>query len=156
MHPGKGLSFPGVLVRPLVPDTLCAQGGALYHWCHRWMEHIAQKILLIVKCTTLASPGTPTLSFHYHIKSITKSAFFHLKNISHRRPSLSDSVVETLIHAFITSRLDYCNGVLSGVPSKILDRVLTRTKPWLHISPHPHPSAMAPHQIPWFERRFLN
>ena len=87
----------------------------------------------------------PTLSFQSHIRFITKSAFFHLKNISRLRQSLSDSVAETLIHAFVTSRLDYCNGVLSGVPSKALDRlqyvqnsaarVLTRTKPWQHITP---------------------
>ena len=87
----------------------------------------------------------PSLSFQSHIKSVTKSAFHHLKNISRLRSSLSDSVTETLIHAFVTSRLDYCNGVLSGVPSKTLDRlqyvqnsaarVLTRTKPWQHITP---------------------
>lgn len=86
-----------------------------------------------------------TLSFQTHIKSVTKSAFFHLKNISRLRPSLSDSVAETLIHAFVSSRLDYCNGVLFGLPKKDLDRlqyvqnsaarVLTRTKPWQHITP---------------------
>ncbi|XP_041658863.1 uncharacterized protein LOC121519853, partial [Cheilinus undulatus] len=86
-----------------------------------------------------------TLSFQSHIKSVTKSAFYHLKNISRLRPSLPDSVAETLIHAFITSCLDYCNGVLSGVPSKTLDRlqyvqnsaarVLTHTRPWQHITP---------------------
>ena len=62
-----------------------------------------------------------TLSYQSHIKSITKSAFYHLKNISRLRPSLSDSVAEMLIHAFVTSRLDYCNGVLFGIPSKYLD-----------------------------------
>ena len=86
-----------------------------------------------------------TLSYQSHIKSVTRSAFYHLKNISRLRPSLSDSVAETLIHAFVTSRLDYCNGVLFGVPSKYLDRlqyvqnsaarVLTRTRPWQHITP---------------------
>ncbi|XP_010776898.1 uncharacterized protein [Notothenia coriiceps] len=64
-----------------------------------------------------------TLSFQAHIKSVTKSAFYHLKNIARIQPSLSDSVAETLVHAFITSHLDYCNGVLSGVPSKTLDRL---------------------------------
>ena len=86
-----------------------------------------------------------TLSFQSHIKSVTKSAFFHLKNISRLRPSLSDSIAETLVHAFVSSRLDYCNGVLFGLPKKDLDRlqyvqnsaarVLTRTKPWQHITP---------------------
>ena len=76
---------------------------------------------------------------------MTKSAFFHLRNIARLRPSLSESVAETLVHAFVTTRLDYCNGVLFGVPKKNLDRlqyvqncaarVLTHTKPWQHITP---------------------
>lgn len=63
------------------------------------------------------------LSFHVHIKNTTKSAFFHLNNISRLLPSLSDSVTETLINAFITSRLAYCNEVLYGLPSKDLNRL---------------------------------
>ena len=40
-----------------------------------------------------------TLSFQSHIKSITTSAFYHLKNISRLQPSLPEPVAETLIHA---------------------------------------------------------
>ena len=95
---------------------------------------------------------------------VTKSAFHHLKNISRLRSSLSDSVTETLIHAFVTSRLDYCNGVLSGVPRKTLDRLqyvqnsfafitsssYSPTSPFMHLPPStwlisstntPHPGA---------------
>ncbi|XP_075342899.1 olfactory receptor 8G17-like [Odontesthes bonariensis] len=85
------------------------------------------------------------LSLQAHISSTTKSAFFHLTNICRLRPSLSDPVAETLIHAFITSHLDYCNGVLYGLPNKALDRlqrvqnsatrILTNTKRWQHITP---------------------
>ena len=64
-----------------------------------------------------------TLSFQPHLKSITKSAFYHLKNISRLRPSLSELAAETLIHALLTSCLEYCNGVLSELPSKTLDRL---------------------------------
>ncbi|GLD67179.1 uncharacterized protein AKAME5_001854100 [Lates japonicus] len=53
-----------------------------------------------------------------HIKPVTKSAFFHFKNISRLRPSLTKSIAETLIHAFVTTRLDYCNGVLFRISSK--------------------------------------
>ncbi len=47
------------------------------------------------------------LSFDSHVSSICKTAFFHLKNISKLRPMLSMSNAEMLIHAFMTSRLDY-------------------------------------------------
>ncbi len=47
------------------------------------------------------------LSFDSHVSSICKTAFFYLKNISNLRPMLSMSNAEMLIHAFMTSRLDY-------------------------------------------------
>ncbi len=50
------------------------------------------------------------LSFESHVSSICKTAFFHLKNISKLRHMLSTSNAEMLIHAFMTSRLDYCRG----------------------------------------------
>uniref|UniRef100_A0AAR2K341 Reverse transcriptase domain-containing protein n=1 Tax=Pygocentrus nattereri TaxID=42514 RepID=A0AAR2K341_PYGNA len=57
-----------------------------------------------------------TLSFEPHIKNVCKTAFFHLKNISRIRPFLSSAAAEIITHAFVTSRLDYCNAVLHGLP----------------------------------------
>ncbi len=78
------------------------------------------------------------LSFEKHVSSICKTAFFHLKNISKLRPMLSMSNAETLIHAFMTSRLDYCNALLGGCSARLINklqmvqntaaRVLTRTR----------------------------
>src|SRR4029434_219917 len=44
-----------------------------------------------------------------HIKQISKTSFFHLRNIAKIRKVLSLQDAEKLIHAFITSQLDYCN-----------------------------------------------
>ncbi len=52
------------------------------------------------------------LSFDSRVSSICKTAFLHLKNISKLRPMLSMSNAEILIHAFMTSRLDYCNALV--------------------------------------------
>ncbi len=67
------------------------------------------------------------------------------KNISKLRPMLSTSNAEILIHAFMTSRLDYCNALLGGCSARLINklqlvqnaaaRVLTRTRKYDHISP---------------------
>lgn len=57
-----------------------------------------------------------TLLSESHIKTTTWTAFFHLRNISRLQPSLLHSSTETLIHAFVTSRLDYRNTCLNGIP----------------------------------------
>ncbi len=58
---------------------------------------------------------------------------------------LSMSNAEILIHAFMTSRLDYCNALLGGCSARLINklqmvqnaaaRVLTRTRKYDHISP---------------------
>ena len=60
-------------------------------------------------------------------------------------PFINQNDAEKLIHAFISSRLDYCNSLLAGLPKKITERLqliqnsaarlLTKTKRREHISP---------------------
>lgn len=83
------------------------------------------------------------LTLEAHIKSVVKTAFYHLKNISRIRSFLSDADAERVIHSFITSRIDYCNSLYSGLPAKSVKRlqyvqnsaarVLTRTASYQHI-----------------------
>ncbi|KAF7648491.1 hypothetical protein LDENG_00156130 [Lucifuga dentata] len=85
------------------------------------------------------------LTFQPHIKSITKTAFFHLSNIAKIRLILSLRDAETVIHAFVSSRLDYCNVFLSGLPNCAIRslqlvqnaaaRILTKTRKYDHITP---------------------
>ena len=51
-----------------------------------------------------------------HITKICNSAFYYLYNIRHIRKYLSRESTEKLVHAFISSRLDYCNSLLYGTP----------------------------------------
>lgn len=52
------------------------------------------------------------LHFENQINLLTKSAYYHLKNIARIRGLLSKPDLEKLIHAFISNRLDYCRGFL--------------------------------------------
>ncbi|KAI5089709.1 hypothetical protein C0J45_19844 [Silurus meridionalis] len=97
-------------------------------------------------CTAVKDLGViidPSLSFESHVNNITRIAFFHLRNIAKIRNMMSDA--EKLVHAFVTSRLDYCNALLSGCASKCINklqliqnaaaRVLTRSRKYDHITP---------------------
>ncbi|XP_072247498.1 uncharacterized protein [Leuresthes tenuis] len=85
------------------------------------------------------------LSFDAHIKLVSRTAFFHLCNIAKIRNILSQGDAEKLVHAFVTSRLDYCNSLLLGCPTYSLKslqliqnaaaRVLMRTNRRDHVSP---------------------
>lgn len=87
----------------------------------------------------------PELSFNTHITHTSRISFFHLRNISKIRKMLSIHDAEKLVHAFVTSRLDYCNALLSGCaitslkPLQLVQnaaaRILTRTKRFEHITP---------------------
>ncbi len=78
------------------------------------------------------------LSFENHISRVTKTAFFHLRNIAKLRNMLTVSDEDKLVHAFMTSRLDYCNALLGGCPASSINklqivqnaaaRVLTRSR----------------------------
>ena len=58
-----------------------------------------------------------------HVTKIRSAAFYHLYNIRRIRKFLSKSHTETLIHAFVTCRLDYCNSLLYGLPDTLISKL---------------------------------
>ena len=56
------------------------------------------------------------LSIGDHITKTSSAAFYYLYNIRRIRKYLSKEYTTTLIHAFISSRLDYRNSLLYGLP----------------------------------------
>ncbi|KAG1653863.1 hypothetical protein GQR58_025352 [Nymphon striatum] len=65
-----------------------------------------------------------SLTMALDIKQLSKSAFYHLKNISRIRRFLSPATTEKLVHAFISSKIDNnYNSLLFGLPKYSIDRV---------------------------------
>ena len=58
-----------------------------------------------------------------HISKLCASAFYHLHNISRIRRFLSTDTTKALVHAFVTTRVDYCNSLLYGLPASHLNKV---------------------------------
>ena len=57
------------------------------------------------------------ISMTDHISKICSSSFYYLYNLRRIRKYLSNKSTESLVHAFISSRLDYCNSLLYGLPN---------------------------------------
>ncbi len=62
----------------------------------------------------LGAVSDSNLSFENHISHVTITASFHFRDIAKLWDMLSVSDAEQLVHAFMTSRLDYCNALLGG------------------------------------------
>ena len=84
------------------------------------------------------------LEMSRQVNNICKSAFLAIHNIGKVRNYLDQSTAEKIVHAFVTSQIDFCNSLLFGLPKKQLGklqrvlnaaaRITTRTKKYHHIS----------------------
>ena len=86
-----------------------------------------------------------SLKLEKHINTVVKSSFFHLKLLSRVKHFLSPIELEKVIHAFVLSRLDYCNSLYIELPQFSITRLqmvqnaaarfLTGTRKYEHITP---------------------
>uniref|UniRef100_A0AAQ6IB00 Reverse transcriptase domain-containing protein n=1 Tax=Anabas testudineus TaxID=64144 RepID=A0AAQ6IB00_ANATE len=85
------------------------------------------------------------LNFEHHVTKLVQACFYHLRNISKIRSILSFHDTEVILHAFISSRLDYCNSLFTCLSQKSIyrlqivqnsaARLLTRKRKYDHITP---------------------
>ena len=85
------------------------------------------------------------MNLEFHVNKVTQSCFYHLRNIKKIKPILTTQDLEKIIHAFVSSRLDYCNGLYSTLSSSSIHRlqliqntaarILTNTNRRAHITP---------------------
>ena len=63
------------------------------------------------------------MRMNVRVGKICSRAFRGLYNIRQIRKFLTVQSTKTLVHAFISSHLDYCNALLFGLPKYQLDRL---------------------------------
>ena len=83
--------------------------------------------------------------FEEQVAQTAKSCYYQLRNIGQIRSSITEGACRTLVHALVTCRLDYGNGLLYGIPQATLQRLqriqncaarlITRTRKYEHITP---------------------
>ena len=59
----------------------------------------------------------------FHINNVVKVAFYHLRNIAKIRKYINVTTAEVLVHAFINSKLDFCNSLLHGLPKYEINKL---------------------------------
>lgn len=64
-----------------------------------------------------------TMAMDRHVANICRAAYFHLHRIGRIRRYLDQHSAKQLVHALVISRLDSCNGLLSGLPSALLQQL---------------------------------
>ena len=85
------------------------------------------------------------MTMEKQIRSVCKSCYGQLRQISHIRKYLSTDATKSLVNSLVTSRMDYCNVLLCGVPKTLLNklqhlqntaaRIITKTSRYNHITP---------------------
>uniref|UniRef100_A0A669D7L0 Reverse transcriptase domain-containing protein n=1 Tax=Oreochromis niloticus TaxID=8128 RepID=A0A669D7L0_ORENI len=116
-------------------------------------RHIPSIINALGPLSTFVKPSVrnlgiildPALTLDSHVKSLVRSCFYHLRNISKLSSIISYTELEIVIHAFISSRLDYCNSLFTCLNKGSLERLqivqnaaarlLTKASKYSHITP---------------------
>jgi hypothetical protein len=66
---------------------------------------------------------TPDLWLDKHVTAVSAKCFFQLRQLRRIRRSLDIDSTKTLVHAFVTSRVDYCNCLLANAPKTWTDKL---------------------------------
>ena len=73
------------------------------------------------------------IMMHENITNTCASCYFHLRNVSSIRDSLTDEATIQLVHAFLSSQIDYCNSLLYGIP-QYTSKSCNVCQTWLPVS----------------------
>ena len=122
--------------------------------------HLTMGAATIKPSLTVRSLGAhldSTLSMEKQVACTVKTAYYHLRRIAKIRCHLTQSACTKAVIATVTSRLDYQNGLLSGITDRLLHklqvlqnhaaRLITNTPNREHIQP-------VLHQLHWLPVKY--
>jgi len=111
----------------------------------RDIELLSDHIPCSESVSNLGFHADSELTMSPHVDSVCRSGFFQLRQLRAVRSSFTPDCLKTLVHAFISSRLDYCNSLLFGVSGSQLKRLqsvqnaaarlISGTRKFDHVSP---------------------
>ena len=120
----------------------------------RYNQHLyGDASMMIGNTTVVCEPQVKNLgvifdqvmSMRQHVNYTSRTARFHLRNISRIRRYIPEESCKLVVQSLVTSRLDYSNGLLYGIPKSAVSilqsvqnsaaRIVTKTAPREHITP---------------------
>jgi hypothetical protein len=104
-----------------------------------------ETIIPVVSVRTLGADLDREMTMSSHISSVTRSAYYHLRQIGKIQHHLDSDTCKKVVHSTVTSRLDYHNALLTNATAKDLHRlqlvqnnaarVVTGNRKYDHIQP---------------------
>ena len=86
-----------------------------------------------------------SLSMRDHVNQVCKKGYHQLTKIRQIKRYMDKPALESVVHSFVTSGMDYCNAVLFGCPTNVIDklqklqncaaRVVVGVRKFEHITP---------------------
>ena len=131
----------GIDMHCIVVPTLCKfkQGSSIIQ-----NSRLKEVTSLATSVHDLGVTLDSELTFADHIYLLTRCCFYQLRRLRAIRRLVSPKVFLTIVHAFICTRIDYCNSLLIGLPETRLApvlsvlnaaaRMIARLPPYSHIS----------------------
>ena len=79
--------------------------------------------ILNIPIGNLGSVFDPSMNMAAHVSKAVKSANYYLRNIGRIRKYLTAESSKTAVISLVTSRFDYCNGLLCGIPEELIHKL---------------------------------
>ena len=115
--------FSTMVLKESKTEAIVIHSLSLHRPIH--IEHIDVCGQYVVTSTIVRDLGIAIdadLSIVMRVANACRSAYYHLSRIARARGAMTISVCKCLVHALVTSRLDYGNAMLFGISDR-LERV---------------------------------